>query len=57
MVDVAMQGDPVMCEGCGGAGGVRCFACSGSGKMGNPDEPYVMTSEELQRARKVCPLP
>ncbi|CAG9461843.1 unnamed protein product [Pedinophyceae sp. YPF-701] len=31
------SGDPEMCQACGGAGGVRCFACEGTGKMGGMD--------------------
>lgn len=44
----------MVCEVCGGAGGVRCFACGGNGTMAlGPDEPAAMTPEELRRASKV----
>lgn len=28
-----IQREPTLCESCAGSGGVRCFACEGTGKM------------------------
>lgn len=59
MVCVSVQGEPLVCEGCGGAGGVKCFACSGTGAMGAAPEDEgsdpVSRAEMIRRARKVQP--
>ncbi len=48
-----VQGEPVVCEGCGGAGGVRCFACGGSGAMGPSPDESATSPEALRAARNV----
>lgn len=30
---LSSRGEPVVCDSCGGNGGIKCFACEGSGKM------------------------
>ncbi len=39
-----------MCKACGGSGGVRCFACSGTGIMapGPGDEPDASPRQARQ---------
>lgn len=49
----APQGEPEVCEGCGGAGGVRCFACDGTGVMATSDAELDMSPEAQRRAQKV----
>lgn len=39
-----LKGEPEICTSCAGSGGVRCFACEGSGKMSG------VTLEELAKA-------
>lgn len=39
-----LKKDPEVCESCAGSGGVRCFACEGTGKMSG------VTLEELAKA-------
>lgn len=38
-----LKSEPEVCTSCAGSGGVRCFACEGSGKM-------AVTLEELAKA-------
>jgi hypothetical protein len=40
-----------VCEGCGGAGGVRCFACDGMGVMASTDDEANLSPAQQ---RKVC---
>ena len=47
------RGEPEVCEGCGGAGGVRCFACDGTGVMATSDAELDMSPEAQRRAQKV----
>lgn len=46
------KGEPEVCEGCGGAGGVRCFACEGTGVMAASDAELDMSPEAQRRAKK-----
>jgi hypothetical protein len=39
-----LKGEPEVCASCAGSGGVRCFACEGTGKMSG------VTLEELAKA-------
>jgi hypothetical protein len=39
-----LKGEPEVCTSCAGSGGVRCFACEGTGKMSG------VTLEELAKA-------
>lgn len=41
-----VQGEPEICEGCAGNGGVKCFACDGTGRM------ELQNRAELGDARK-----
>ena len=52
---VSPQGEPQVCEGCGGSGGVRCFACDGTGVLGpGPGEEAEASSPAaMRRLRKV----
>ncbi len=45
---MAPQGEPEICEGCAGQGGVKCFACEGSGRM----EALAQQSQQ-QRKRDI----
>ena len=45
---LASQGEPEICEGCAGQGGVKCFACEGSGRMEALAEP-----SQQQRKRDI----
>lgn len=40
------KGEPEICEGCAGQGGVKCFACEGSGRM------EYENRDQMSRARK-----
>lgn len=51
LVPSRVQGEPEVCQACAGAGGVQCFACSGSGHM-VPAEALAGEGSQLRDARR-----
>ena len=47
--DFGLQGEPEVCEGCGGAGGVRCFACDGTGAMASTDDEANLSPAQQRK--------
>lgn len=45
-----LQKDPVPCDLCMGTGGIRCFACEGSGKM-DAKPPGAAAAQQLRPRR------
>ena len=50
------QGEPEVCEGCGGAGGVRCFACDGTGAMASTDDEANLSPAQQRKVGATCDI-